>query len=388
MPTQFSQTTRALQADRSAFAPISWLTAGVLLAGWGAWLAFAEVTIHEVSTRGWLEVQQSPHVVAPLTDGWVAHSLVTLGQQVHAGDVLLTMDDATERMRLAEEEARLSALPLRIAASRRELEAMDRLRTDERQASRAAIEAARARVEEAAAAATFARQHEIRLREQSRAGGVPQIDALRARAELQQRIAERDALAAEVRRLELEQQARASRSDAQANTLQRDIATLEGEEAATRAVAERLRTVIGHTVLRAPVDGRIGDIARLHPGAYAAAGQRLLSVVPDGPLVVIADFPPPTAMGRIHPGQRARMRLDGFPWVQFGSLEAVVTTVASEARDGGLRVEFSLIGNPPATLAQHGLSGTIEVEVERVTPATLVLRAGGLLLGMRRPRHL
>ena len=35
---------------------------------------------------------------------------------------------------------------------------------------------------------------------------------------------------------------------------------------------------------------------------------------------------------------------------------------------------------PPAVPMQHGLPGTLEVEVDRVTPASLVLRACGRLL--------
>jgi len=59
-----------------------------------------------------------------------------------------------------------------------------------------------------------------------------------------------------------------------------------------------------------------------------------------------------------------------------------VASVAHETRDGQIRVELSL--TPDFTSAiplQHGLSGTVEVEVERVAPVTLVLRAVGKHLG-------
>jgi hypothetical protein len=116
-------------------------------------------------------------------------------------------------------------------------------------------------------------------------------------------------------------------------------------------------------------------------GAYVAEGQRLVSVVPQGELMAVGEFIPGSAMGRVRPGQRATMRLDGFPWAQYGSIDATVSRVATEIRDGAVRVEFTPArdGNP-ADLMQHGVPGVIEVAVERAAPASLVLRAAGLLL--------
>jgi membrane fusion protein (multidrug efflux system) len=112
-------------------------------------------------------------------------------------------------------------------------------------------------------------------------------------------------------------------------------------------------------------------------------GDTLGVVVPEGALRVVAHFLPTTALGRVQPGQPAQLRLDGFPWAQYGSLAGTVSSVASEARDGVIRVELRL---EPATSTaiplQHGLPGTVEVEVERISPATMVLREAGKHLGV------
>jgi hypothetical protein len=72
------------------------------------------------------------------------------------------------------------------------------------------------------------------------------------------------------------------------------------------------------------------------------------------------------------------MRLQGFPWTQFGSVSATVTRVASEVRDGRIRVELAINSNSaPRVHLQHGLLGTVEVQVERISPASLVLRMVG-----------
>src|SRR4029450_13885942 len=98
-------------------------------------------------------------------------------------------------------------------------------------------------------------------------------------------------------------------------------------------------------------------------------------------------FLPPDALGRLRPGQPARLRLTGFPWTQYGSVTARVASVAAEGRDGRLRVEFSIVPAPASLIPlQHGLPGTVEVEVARVSPPTPVLdtlwkRLGGLAGG-------
>jgi membrane fusion protein (multidrug efflux system) len=115
----------------------------------------------------------------------------------------------------------------------------------------------------------------------------------------------------------------------------------------------------------------------LRPGAMVKEGQRLAAIVPESRVQLIAQFAPSAAMGRVRPGQPARLRLDGFPWAQYGSVNAKVTRVAGEVRDGQVRVEFAVVGAPPAVPLQHGLPGTVEVEVERTSPAALVLRNAG-----------
>ncbi len=57
-----------------------------------------------------------------------------------------------------------------------------------------------------------------------------------------------------------------------------------------------------------------------------------------------------------------------------------MTAVADELRDGLVRVELG-VGALPANLPlSHALPGSVEIEVERVRPAWLVLRSlGGLL---------
>jgi multidrug efflux pump subunit AcrA (membrane-fusion protein) len=147
------------------------------------------------------------------------------------------------------------------------------------------------------------------------------------------------------------------------------------------ATIERLAHEIERRRIRAPMAGRLGEVADLRLGSVVREGDRLAAVVPRGDLQVVADFLPPSALGRIHSGQPARLRLEGFPWTQYGSLSGTVRRVASEVRDGRVRVELS-VNKPHASPIplQHGLPGTVGVQVDLLAPVTLVLRAAGKLL--------
>jgi membrane fusion protein (multidrug efflux system) len=127
----------------------------------------------------------------------------------------------------------------------------------------------------------------------------------------------------------------------------------------------------------APIDGKIGEVlATLRVGSVVSAGERLGALIPSGKLKVVAQFQPATALGRIRNGQPARVRFEGFPWTQYGTLSATVANVANEVRDKYVRVELS--PSPGCRIPlEHGLPGATEIEVERLSPMTLLLRTAG-----------
>ncbi len=115
-------------------------------------------------------------------------------------------------------------------------------------------------------------------------------------------------------------------------------------------------------------------------GAVVDEADRLAAIVPESPLRIVAQFAPAAAIGRVRVGQPARVRLIGFPWAEYGSLQARVTAVADELRDGLVRVELGVASLPANLPMTHALPGSVEIEVERVRPAWLVFRSlGGLL---------
>jgi membrane fusion protein (multidrug efflux system) len=385
MSTAFSRTLSSLHAD-GAGRTIAGLVAAACLGGaWASWSVLAHVTLYEVSTTARLEVDQAvTPVQAPLA-GRVVTTRLAIGREVHAGDVLVELDSETERLDLAQERARLEALGPQIRALRDQAAAEDAARGQEKTAARAAAEQALSGVREAEAPARFAEADEDRMRQLRAEGLIPERDYQRGQAEMQRARAAAESQRLAVSRLDQEQRTRESDRVARLKSLATEIARLDTQIPALEVSIARLTHEIERRRVRAPVSGRLGEAAVLRPGGVVREGDRLAAIVPVSKLALIAQFAPSSALGRIRPGQAARLRLDGFPWAQYGAVTATVSRVAGEVRDGSVRVELAVDRSSPSIPLQHGLPGTVEVEVERATPASLVLRNAGRALSKGAP---
>jgi multidrug resistance efflux pump len=378
MASPFSRTLRALEADSHRRLLAGLIPALLLLVAWGVWFARWRIAVYEVTDHAWLAVDREAHPIASPVEGRVVAVRVGLGQQVREGEVLIELEAEEQRARLDEERAQRAALVGQIAALRQQIAAGGRQLAGQLGASQAAIEEARAKAREAEAAARLAQEESDRQARLLAQGLVSTAAAESARSAAEQRRAAADSLRQTLDRLAFEERSAEGERRGDVDELQRDFAQLAGQAAASEAAIRRLEREVALRTLRAPVSGRVGQLAAVRVGSVVAEGEQLGMVVPGGVLKAIAEFPPASALGRIRQRQRARVVLSGFPSAQYGYLPARVARVASEPRDGTIRVELSLQPDRRSRLPlQHGLPGTVEVEVERVTPAVLVLRTVG-----------
>ncbi|HBL26461.1 MAG TPA: HlyD family secretion protein, partial [Acidobacteria bacterium] len=123
-------------------------------------------------------------------------------------------------------------------------------------------------------------------------------------------------------RLAFEEKGAASGKRGDLDELARELALLAGEADGAAAAIRRLERDLELRSLRAPVAGRIGQIAPLRVGSVVAAGEPVALVVPQGEIKALAEFQPAAALGRIAPGQPARVVLQSFPAAQYGELPA------------------------------------------------------------------
>jgi multidrug resistance efflux pump len=310
----FSTAQRTLDADGFRGTTLGVLLVIGLLGAWGAWFIGAQVALYAASDTARLEVSQAAHPVEAPVAGRVVATHLVLGQEVQGGDALVDLDATAQQLQLEEEQARLRALTPQLEALRTAIVAEEQALRDSRHAGRVALDEARARHREAEVAARAA-DEEAELFTRLQARGLPaQLDALCAKAEAQKRRAAADTLRLAVSRVEGDHRTQESDRKARLEGLRRDVTRLTGEMATAAATVERLTHEIERRRIRAPMAGRLGEVAGLRIGSVVSEGDRLAAVVPYGELTVVADFPPPSALGRIRPGQSARLRLEGFPW--------------------------------------------------------------------------
>jgi membrane fusion protein (multidrug efflux system) len=380
MPIAFSRSLRALGAERSRWSVAGLLVATALLLAWSLWLALGRVALIEASVEARVEVAGTAAPVAPDLDGRVVTASLELGRRVEAGEVLLTLDAREALLARGEVEAQRQGVVGELTALVGEHAALAAAIDVFATGGRTRQSEASASVQEADIAAAYARRLAERsdnLRElgvesneaaealQARERGTAAIAAIRrvqvarTRAELSERLA--------TLRVEL---ARTARQEAE---LQRELATRDA------AIASLDHRIAQHT-LRAPIAGTLGGVVPLQPGGVLTRGTVVAVVIPDDRLRVVARFTP-ASVGRIRPGQPFRLRLDGFPWTEFGSLVGAVGAIASETQDSLVRVECELDAHQGARIpVEHGLVGVVEVTVETVSPASLLLRTVGQLL--------
>jgi len=378
MPSSFPRTLGRLDTEGRGPRTAAITVAVLLLAMWTAWFFAARVVLYAVSDTARLEVDASPYPVEAPVSGRVVSTALTMGRAVKAGDVLVELDVRAQNLSVGEEQARIEGSGRQIARLHAEIAEQRNSRRAEQAAAEIAQQEAQARHEEAVAASEFAANAEQRTRALAENGLIGQAELIRAQSEAKQKRAAAEALRLTAERIAAEQRHRDTEYRIAIERLEGEIAALQTQRQTGSLTVERLQHEGTLRQIVAPVAGTLAEVATLAVGRVLQPGQAVATIVPAGGLRIVAGFAPAEAFGRVHQGQPARLRLDGFPPTQYGSIQAVVSSVARELRDGVVRVELALGPAPNTSVPmQHGTPGTVEVEVERISPVALVLRAVG-----------
>lgn len=246
-------------------------------------------------------------VIGPKVPGYITELKVVDNQFVHAGDLLVKIDDRDYVAALNKAEGAVAAEQALLA----NLDATEQLQ-------HAVVSQAKAGIDAANAETDRSRDDQVRYQVLSGRSAVSvesfqRADATYKTAQANGARAQASMLASQ-RQLDVistqKQQARAALEQAKA---ERDMARLN----------------VGYTELRAPVDGVIGN-RRARVGAYAAAGTQLLSVVPATGLWVDANFKE-DQLQHMHPGQAVTIEADVLPGQVFhGHLDSLAPATGSQ----------------------------------------------------------
>ena len=103
--------------------------------------------------------------------------------------------------------------------------------------------------------------------------------------------------------------------------------TLEAEIESTQGKIQMVESQISLTSISMPVSGMIAELKVSNPGELVSVGTVIATVVPDGvPLVVNATVPNKD-IGFLKPGLEARIKIDAYPFQQFGTVTGRVAKV-------------------------------------------------------------
>ena len=284
-------------------------------------------------------------VIAPKVAGFISQLAVTDNQQVHAGDLLVKLDDRDYRAALAKTDAA-------VAMQQASLVNLDATRYLQESVI------VQAQAEIAATDAEITRTHDDQVRDQklSATGVVSTQEFQQADASY------KEALAA------------GEKSQAALDAAQRQLDVIgtqkqQAQAALNQAIAEHdlAQLNLSYTELRAPIDGVVGNRSA-QTGAYATTGSQLISLVPARGLWIDANFKE-NQLALVRPGSPATVKMDSIPGKVFhGHVVSVAPATGAQ---------FSVL--PP-----ENATGNFTKIVQRVT-VRILLNDEAATLGQLRP---
>lgn len=83
-------------------------------------------------------------------------------------------------------------------------------------------------------------------------------------------------------------------------------------------------------MLEAPATGRVTLVSYWSENQHVAVGDKLASIIPDGDTEVIGRMQVPTAgFGKVQVGQTVNVKLNGYPYMEFGVLRGTIRTLSA-----------------------------------------------------------
>ena len=280
--------------------------------------------------------------VSPRVSGYIDQIYVIDNQRVKAGDPLLRIDLRNYKALLSQQDATVDARSADLQAA-----------TNQVAQQQAAVEQSRAQLVGAEANAKFARAEAQRfkgLRDQG--------------VETDERYAQAANQANQTAAAVLGAQASVKVAERQLATARSQINQTRAQLEAARAAAHTATLNLDDTIIRASIDGRIGDkTAQL--GQYVQPGTRLMSVVPVQDVYLVANYKE-TQVRHMKVGQKATLKVDAI------GDEEIAGVVESFAPGTG--AQFALLPPENATGNFIKVVQRVPVRIKLTPPRDLIAR--------------
>ena len=362
----------------------------VLLAGLVVWALVGRLDVVAVA-QGRLVPHSYVKIVQPPEAGIVKQILVSDGESVAAGQVLMRMDTlvaeadgksltaefSRKRLALRRIDAELDATPLVLEPG--DPPALGRETRAQWQANRAALEAAlaeersrlaRARQDLSAAQQVRSKLAEVlphyrqqeqafdRLAREGFAGPLMLSDKRRERIEKEQELKTQEHVIESARAGAMQSEKKLAQIDsdyrrllfAERNELSNSVERLTQELAKQSHRAQLLE-------LKAPQASIVKDLATHSAGTVVQPGTVLLTLVPKGEKLRAEVWIAKEDIGFVHAGSPVKLKLAAFPFQKYGMVDGTVEHVGADAAEPGTGNSAGPVDSSgrPASLAYKAL---------------------------------
>jgi len=166
-----------------------------------------------------------------------------------------------------------------------------------------------------------------------------------------------------------------------ARDIEKGYASFTAENSQKLADAERLidenteklakaRIKTGHMELKSPIDGTVSGLTITSVGQVVTVGEQVMQIVPLDSALEIECYLPNGDVGFVRKDQQAIVKIESFPFTDYGTVDGHVTRVA---RDAIAQPEAEQREQNPAQAAKESMFGGAQRTQNLVFPVTLSL---------------
>ena len=265
----------------------------------GIWISVASIG-QVVPAQGKLVPAGNAHEVQAPVQGVISEVLVKNGDSVRKGQTLMRMNQDVA-------QAEMQGLEKQRAAILQDLSALE-----QKKAQKSGLE----KQIPGASNLVLIKKEAYDHYNQVAGGVVSQVEILDRKAEWVNAQRNLDQLKSDFARV-------SSELDQQEHEITRRLAEIDSNRAASQ---EKL----GYHEIKAPMDGVIFDLSKKSPGTVVTPKDKLFDIIPGEDLVAEV-FLTNKDIGFIHEGLPAVVRLDTFPFREFGEIKGTLSYLAADA---------------------------------------------------------
>ena len=270
-----------------------------LSAAFGIWISVASIG-QVVPAQGKLVPAGNAHEVQAPVQGVISEVLVKNGDSIRKGQTLMRMNQDVA-------QAEMEGLEKQRAAIIQDLSALE-----QKKAQKFGLE------QQIPGASNLVQIKKEAFDHYSQVAGgvVSQVEILDRKAEWVNAQRNLDQLKSDFARV-------SSELDQQEHEITRRLAEIDSNRAASQAK-------LGYHEIKAPMDGVIFDLSKKSPGTVVTPKDKLFDIIPGEDLVAEV-FLTNKDIGFIHEGLPAVVRLDTFPFREYGEVKGTLSYLAADA---------------------------------------------------------